>query len=109
MQCRRVRDRVHAVERMGEIDEPALLLDCSDRVAERLPSRDLMIEKEADYLALVIGLHLLARDDDQLSAARELQRFLRACEDVVVGDRDRAESFHLCLVEQQLGRDTTVV
>ena len=39
----------------------------------------------------LVGLHLLARDHDQVAAAGELDRLERAAEDVVVGDRDRAE------------------
>ena len=38
-----------------------------------------------------VGLDLLAGDDDQLAAARLLDRLERAAEDVVVGDGDRAE------------------
>ena len=58
------------------------------------------LEEEADHLALAVGLHLLARDDDQVAVARELDRLERAAEDVVVGDRDRAEPVRLGVVEQ---------
>ena len=109
MQRGGVGDRVHAVERMGEVDEPALRLDRGDRVAERHPARDLLVQEEADHLALAVRLHLLAADDDDVAVARELDDLLRAGEDVVVGDRDRAEAFGLRVLEQQLGRDPAVV
>ena len=68
-----------------------------------MPARDLALEEEADHLALVVGLDLLARDDDQVAVAREVDRLERAAEDVVVGDRDRAEAFRLGVVDE-LGR-----
>ena len=59
----RVRDRVHAVEGVGEIDEPALRPDRGDRVGEGQAARDLLAQEEADHLALAVGLDLLAGDD----------------------------------------------
>ena len=79
------------VERVREVDEPALLADRRDRVGERHPARDLLLEEEPDHLALVVGLDLLAGDHDQVAVAGELDGLERAAEDVVVGDRDRAE------------------
>ena len=76
---------------------------------KRHPARDLLAQEEADHLALVVGLHLLAGDDDDVAAARELGDLERAGEDVVVGDRDRAEAFRLCVLEQQRRRHPAVV
>ena len=67
------------------------------------------LEEEADHLALVVGLHLLAGDDDELAAARLLDRLERAAEDVVVGHRDRAEPFRLGVVEELVDLDRAVV
>ncbi len=88
---RGVGDRVQPVERVRQVDEPALLADRLDRVPERHAARDLLLEEEPDHLALAVGLDLLAGNDDQLSAPRELDRLERAAEGVVVGDRDPSE------------------
>ena len=56
-----VGDRVHAVERVRDVDEAALALDLGDRLRERQPARDLLLDEEADDLALVGGLDLLGR------------------------------------------------
>ena len=109
MQRRRLGDRVQPVEGVGEVDDPALGADRVDRLAEREPARDLLGEEEADHLALVGGLHLLARDHDEVAAAGQLDRLERAAEDVVVGDGDRAEALRLGVVEQLLDRDLAVV
>ena len=58
--------RVQAVERVRDVDEPALAADLGDRLLERHPARDLLLDEEADDLALVGGLDLLA--DDHLDA-----------------------------------------
>ena len=60
VQRRGVGDRVHAVERMREVDDAALRLDRGDRLAELHPARDLLVQEEADHLALAVRLHLLA-------------------------------------------------
>ena len=104
VQRARVGDRVHPVEGVGEVDEPALRADRGDRVGEGQPARDLLLEEEADHLALAVGLHLLAGDHGQLAAAGELGRLERAAEAVVVGDGDRAEPDRLGVVEQVLDR-----
>ena len=91
MKRRRGRDRVHPVERVRDVDDALLLADRGDRVRERHAAGDLLAEEQADHLAVAVGLHLLARDHDQLAAAGELDRLERAREHVVVGDRDRAE------------------
>ena len=109
VQRRGVGDRVHAVERVREIDEPALLADGLDRLRERHPARDLLLEEEADHLALAVGLDLLAGDDDQVARVRAIDGFERAAERVVVGDRDAAEPDLLRVVEQVLNRDRAVV
>ena len=105
----RIGDRVHAVERMGEVDEAALLADRGDRVGERQAAGDLLAEEEADHLALRVRLDLLAGDDDQLAVAGALDGLERAAEDVVVGDGDRAEAFRLGVVEQLVDLDRAVV
>src|SRR6187397_680542 len=100
---------VDAVEGVGEVDDPALLADRGDGVVERQPAWDLLLEEEPDHLALRVGLDFLARDHDQLAAACLLDRLERAAEDVVVGDRDRAEAGLLRVVEQFADRDLAVV
>ena len=109
MERRRERDRVHAVERMGEVDDSLLLADRGHRLRERHPARDLLVQEEPDHLALVVGLDLLAGDHDQLAPARLLGRLAGAAEDVVVGDRDRAEALRLGVVEQLVDLDRAVV
>ena len=86
-----VGDGVAAVEGVREEDEAALGPDGGDRVVEAEAARDLLAQEEPDHLALALRLHLLARDDGQAAAARELDRLLRSAEHVVVGDRDRSE------------------
>ena len=109
VQRRRERDRVHAVERVGEVDDALLLADRGDRLGERHPARDLLAQEEPDHLALVVGLDLLAGNHDQLAPARLLDRLAGAAEDVVVGDRDRAEPLRLGVVEQLVDLDRAVV
>ena len=106
---RRVGNRVHAVERVGDVDEPALIADRGEGVGERHAARDLLLEEEPDHLALVVGLDLLARDDDEVAIAGELDRLERSAEHVVVGDRDAAEPDRLGVVDELLGRDRAVV
>src|SRR4029450_9022501 len=50
-----------------------------------------------------------AGDDGQRAVARQLDGLERAAEGVVVGNRDRTEPLLLCLVNQLLGVDETVV
>ena len=100
---RRVGDGMHPVERVGKVDEPALLSDRCDRVGEGHAARDLLLQEEPDHLALAVGLDLLAGNDDEVAVARELDRLERAAERVVVGDRDRAEPDLLRVVEQLRG------
>ena len=96
------------VERMRDVDEAALFPNRGDGVGERNPPRDLAFEKEADHLALLVGLHLLALDHDQVAAARGVGGLERAAEDVVVGDGDRAEAFSLGVVDELGGVDRAV-
>ena len=105
----RVGNRVQAVEGVGEVDEAALLANRCQRVSEREPAWDLLAEEQADHFALPVGLHLLAGDHDQVAAARLLDRLERAAEDIVVGDRDRAEPLRLRVVEQLVDLDRAVV
>ena len=44
---------MHPVERMGDVDDPLLLPDRRDRIPERHPSRDLLVQEQPDHLALV--------------------------------------------------------
>ena len=91
MQRRRRRDRVHAVERVGHVDEPALLADRVDRLGEGHAARDLLPRKSpitspwSSVFTSSPGITIRSRP------ARALDRLERAAEDVVVGDRDRAE------------------
>ena len=96
----RVGNGMKAIERMREIDEAALLADRLDRVGERHATRDLFLEEEPDHLALIVGLDLLAGDDDEVSSACELDGLERATEDVVIGDGDAAETDLFSVVEQ---------
>ena len=109
MERRRLGDRVHPVERMGQVDKAALGADRLDGLAEGHASRDLLAQEEPDHLALVGRLHLFARDHDEAAAARPLDRLERAAEDVVVGDRDRAEPLRLGMVEELVDVDRAVV
>src|SRR5205823_3310961 len=70
---------------------------------------DLLGEEEADHLALAGGLDLLAGDDGEVTTACQVDRLLRAAEDVVVGDGDRAEAFELGVVEELGDLDAAVV
>ena len=100
---------MHPVERVRHVDDPVLLADRLDRVGEGHAAWDLLVEEEPDHLALVVGLHLLARNHDQLAPARELDRLERAGEDVVVGDGDRSEPLRLGVVDERLRLDRAVV
>ena len=105
----RERDRVHPVERVREVDDALLLADRGDRLGERHAPRDLLTQEEPDHLALVVRLHLLAGNHDQVAPARPRDRLLGAAEDVVIRDRDRAEAFRLRVVEQLVDLDRAVV
>ena len=94
---------------MRDVDDPVLLPDRLDRVGEAHPAGDLLAEEEPDHLALAVGLHLLARDHDQVAIAGELDRLEGAGEDVVVGDRDRAEALLLGVIDQRPRVDRAVV
>ena len=48
-----VGDGVQAVERVRDVDEAALALDLGDRLLQRQPARDLLLDEQADDLALV--------------------------------------------------------
>src|SRR3982751_2299663 len=96
----RLRDRVQAVERVREVDEAALRADGGNGLAEGHAPRDLFLQEEPDYLSLVGRLHLLARNDDDAAAASPFHCLEGATENVVVGDRDRAEPLCLGVVEQ---------
>ena len=101
--------RVHAVERVRDVDDPALAADLGDRLLQRHPARDLLLDEEADDLALVGGLDLLADDhlDAVLGGLRA--RVERAGDLVVVGDRDRAEADVAGGREQHVDRRRAVV
>ena len=98
---------VHPVERVRHVHEPALALDLGDRLLERQPARDLLLDEQADHLALVGGLDLLG--DDHLDPVRPLARLERAGDLVVVGHRDRAEAARLGGLEQLVDRRRAVV
>ena len=101
--------RVETVERVGHVDEAALAADLGDRLRHRHPARDLLLEEEADHLALLGGLHLLG--DDHLDVAHLLgdpARLERAGDLVVVGDRDRSEAAVAGRLQQHLDRRRAV-
>src|SRR5918996_998786 len=50
--------RVQTVEGVRNVDQAALPPDLGDRLLQAHPARDLLLDEEADYLALVLGLHL---------------------------------------------------
>ena len=52
----------------ADVDQPALALDLGDRLLQRQPARDLLLDEQPDHLALAGGLDLLA--DDHLDAGR---------------------------------------
>ena len=101
--------RVEAVERMRHVDEPALVADRGDRLRHRQPLGDLLLEEEADHLALLGGLHLLG--DDHLDVVHPLgdpPRLQRPGDLVVVGDRDRPEAAVAGRLQQHLDRGRAV-
>ena len=100
---------MHPVERVGDVDDPFLLADRGDGLGERHPARDLVPEEEPDHLAVPAGLDLFAGDHDQVAVPRELDRLEGAREDVVVGDRDRAEPLRLGVVDERARLDRAVV
>ena len=69
--------RVHAVEGMRHVDESALLADRRDRLGHAHPARDLLLDEQADHLALLGRLDLLA-DDHLHAVAGRLRRAPRA-------------------------------
>ena len=83
---------VQAVERVRHVDEAALGADRRDRLVERHPARDLLLDEEADHLALVGGLDLLRHDHLDPELGRLGAGVERAGDLVVVGHRDRAEA-----------------
>ncbi len=54
---------MHAVERVGHVDEAALTADLGDRLGQGHPPLDLLLDEEADDLPLVGRLDLLGDDD----------------------------------------------
>ena len=90
---------------MGHVDDAALGADRGDRLRHRHAARDLLLEEEADHLALFGGHHLLG--DDHLDVAhlrRDAARLQRPGYLVVVGDRDRPEAAVAGGLEQDLDR-----
>ena len=93
---------------MGHVDEAALGADRLDRLVERHPARDLLLEEEADHLALVGGLDLLRHDHLDAELGRLGARVEGAGDLVVVGHRDRAEAGVARAGEQHLDRRRAV-
>jgi len=79
------------------------------RPRERHAARDLLLEEEADDLALHVGLDLLARDHDQRPLASQFDDLERAAEDVVIRDGDRAQAFCLGMIDERERLDRAVV
>ncbi len=96
--------RVHAVEGMGDVDEAALAPDLGDGLGQRHAARDLLLDEEADHLALAGGLDLLADDDLDAEALGLLARLERAGDLVVIGDGDRAQALLARGRQQHLDR-----
>ena len=94
---------------MWHVDDPVLLADRLDRVREAHSARDLLPEEEADHLSLVVGLHLLARDHDEVPPARQLDRLEGTAKDVVVRDGDRSQALRLGVVDERPRIDRAVV
>ena len=92
---------VQAVERMRHVDQAALTADLGDRLRHRHPPLDLLLDEEADHLALLGGLHLLGDDHLDPDLVRDLTRLERAGDLVVVGDRDRPQPLLLRRLEQR--------
>ena len=106
---RGVGDGVHPVEGVGEVDEATLVPDRGDGVAEGHPARDLLLEEEADDLALILRLDLLAGNHDEVATLCHRDGLERAAEGVVVGDGDAPEPDPLGMVEQVFDLDRAVV
>ena len=102
-----VRHRVHPVEGVRHVDEPALAADLGDRLLECQPARDELLDEQPDHLALVGRLHLLG--DDDLDPVGPLAGLQRARDLVVVGDCDRAQPALLRGFEQPLDRRSAIV
>ena len=109
MDRRRVGDRVQAVEGVGDVDEAALVADRGDRVRERQAARDLLVEEEADDLALAVvftsspGMTTRSRSRAGSTASRAPPKTLWS----VTAMPPRPD--RLGVVEQILGRDRAVV
>ena len=97
-----VGDGMHAIERVGDINQPALAVDFGDRLLERHPTRDVLVDEQADHLALIGGLDLLR--DDHLDPVRPRRRLVSASDDVVVGHGDRTQTAGLRGLEQHVDR-----
>ena len=109
MQRRRVGDRVEAVERVGEVDEPpcsriAAIVSANDMPRGISSSRNSPITSPwSSVLTSSPGMTTRSR------VRAELDRLERAAEDVVVGHGDAAEPDRLGVVEELVGRDRAVV
>jgi hypothetical protein len=77
---------------VGDVDEPALALDLGDRLLERHAAWDLLLDEEADHLALVGGLDLLPDDHLDPVLGGLGARLVGAGDLVVVGHRDGAQA-----------------
>ncbi len=47
---------MQAVERVRDVDDPVLFADRCDRVGERHPAWDLLLQEQADHLALPVAV-----------------------------------------------------
>ena len=77
--------------------------------AKRETARDLPLQEQPDHLALIVRLHLLAGNDDEVALAGVVGGLEGAAEDVVVGDGDRAEALRLGVVDELRRVDAAVV
>ena len=100
---------MHAVERVRHVDEAALAPDLGDRLGQGHPAGDLLLDEEADHLALVRRLHLLGDDHLDAVVLGHVARGVGAGDDVVVGHRDRAEADVTRGLEQSFDRGRAIV
>ena len=101
--------RVQAVEGVRYVDEAALALDLGDRLGQRQPARDQLLDEQADHLALLGRLDLLGDDHLDAVLGRLGLRVERSRDLVVIRDGDRAEPAVAGGGEQHLDRRRAVV
>ena len=92
------------VEGVRHVDQAALLLDARDRFARREAARDVLLQEEADDLAL-LGKDLLAHDNGERSPLLEREG---AVDFVVVGNSQRADAASPAHIDDGIVREQAV-